>query len=762
MSIQRSLFEFTAPAPPPPTPPSSKPRRIATVQVRRQRLQELDYLVPDELRDAVSPGCRVRVPLGHGNRLVEAYCVRVEDRAADRPLKAVADVLDSRGLLDPKMLRLTRWIADYYLCEHHAVLETAVPAGVRQRAGTRPAVLLRLADDAARQAAAMKLTAKQQAVLAALAEGPLAADALARQAGCGTGPIQKLRSLGLIAAEKTRVPTAVRAAEAPQARQSHLQLNASQREALAAVEDAMAGNPPSTILLHGVTGSGKTEVYIQAIAKVVSAGRQAIVLVPEISLTPQTVERFRSRFGEVAVLHSHLSDAERHHHWQQIARGDVAVVVGARSAVFAPTPRLGLIVLDEEHESSFKQDSAPRYHARDVALARARAEGIPLVLGSATPSLESWRNAQLGTYRLIAMPHRVEARPLPHVGTIDLRLEKSASRGALSRRLSQAITAALDDGGQVILLLNRRGFATHIQCPACGFALRCPHCDIALTHHRTNHTALCHYCDYQVPAPPVCPQCHFGGIRYSGVGTQKLEAEVRARFPQAAVLRMDTDSMQAPGAHSKALAAFRRGDVRILLGTQMIAKGLDFPNVTLVGVINADTALHLPDFRAAERTFQLVTQVAGRTGRGPKGGRVLVQTFSPDHPAIAAATQHDYAAFAAGELPLRQALGYPPFGSMVRIVVRGENGAAALACAEGIAQHVRASLGGAAGTAAGVRVLGPAPAPFARLRGMYRFQIHLHGPEAHTLREAVANARRSVESPEGVQWIADIDPIDML
>ena len=756
MSIQRDLFDFAVPTP---CVSSGEPQRIATVQIRRQRLQELDYVVPDELCDIVSPGCRLRVPLGRGNRLVEAYCVQVEDRVADRPLKAVADVLDSRGLLDAKMLRLTRWIAEYYLCEHHAVLETAVPAGVRQQAGSRPAVLLRLADDAARQAAAMKLTAKQQAVLAALADGPLAAEALARRAGCGTGPIQKLRSLGLIITEKTRVPTAVRPVDAPQSRQSHLQLNAAQREALAAIEAAVAGHPPSTILLHGVTGSGKTEVYIQAIAKVVSAGKQAIVLVPEISLTPQTVERFRSRFGEVAVLHSHLSDAERHHHWQQIARGEVAVVVGARSAVFAPTPRLGLIVLDEEHESSFKQDSVPRYHARDVALARAETEGIPLVLGSATPSLESWRNAQLGKFRLISMPHRVEGRPLPHVGTIDLRLEKSASRGALSRRLTQAITAALADGGQVILLLNRRGFATHIQCPACGFALRCPDCDIALTHHRTNHTALCHYCDHQVPAPAACPQCGFGGIRYSGVGTQKLEAEVRARFPQAAVLRMDTDSMQAPGAHSKALAAFRRGEVQILLGTQMIAKGLDFPNVTLVGVINADTALHLPDFRAAERTFQLVTQVAGRTGRGPKGGRVLVQTFSPDHPAIVAATQHDYAAFAAGELPVREALSYPPFGAMVRIVVRGENGAVALACAEGIAQRLRAAL---PSDAKGLRVLGPAPAPFARLRGMDRFQIHLHGPEADVLREAVADARRSVEPPEGVQWISDVDPIDML
>jgi primosomal protein N' (replication factor Y) len=486
--------------------------------------------------------------------------------------------------------------------------------------------------------------------------------------------------------------------------------------------------------------------------------------VPEISLTPQTVERFRARFGEVAVLHSHLSDAERHWHWQRIAEGRVPVVVGARSAVFAPTPHLGLIVLDEEHESTFKQETAPRYHARDVALARAEAEGVPLVLGSATPSLESWERARQGRYRLVEMPRRVFGRPLPSVGTIDLRSSgvRNQSRGAISRQMAAAMAEALDGGGQVILLLNRRGYSTHIQCPACGHALRCPDCDIALTHHRARAIALCHYCEHEVPAPAACPACRYGGIRYAGFGTQKLEAEVRARFPSFACLRMDTDTMQAHGAHERALRAFRAGEVKILLGTQMIAKGLDFPDVTLVGVINADTALHLPDFRAAERTFQLITQVAGRTGRGPKGGRVLVQTFSPDHPAIQAAVRHDFAAFAAGELPIRRMLHYPPFSSMIRLLVRGAQQQAAGQLARCLADRLRACLAAGAGAGDAARVLGPAPAPFARLRGKHRFQVQVQGTDLDRLRSAVRQATGGLPVPDQVQWTVDVDPLDMM
>ena len=736
---------------------------VASVVLSAGTSREFDYLVPDKFRDDVEPGRRVKVPLGAGNRLVVGYCVRLENKIAGRRLKPLHSVLDYRSLLSPAMLRLTRWIADYYLCDWATVLDAVVPAGVRFGAGTRMATLLSVDEEVFQQKKDEKLSPKQQEVLKILAASKksLSPGELARAAGCTEGPITALRRKGLIRSRIERT-----AAAPPQlpavAQQKNLLLNPDQVLALRTILDVLNSGRHRTILLHGVTGSGKTEVYIQAIQEVIHFGRQAIVLVPEISLTPQTVERFRQRFGRVAVLHSHLSDADRHRYWLEIAEGRVSVIVGARSAIFAPTPHLGLIVLDEEHESSFKQETAPRYHARDVAEARAAAEGIPLVLGSATPSLESWHRAKTGELALVEMPRRVLDRPMPMVGTIDLRTQKISgglSSGAISRQLHSAIAQSLDDGGQVILLLNRRGFSTHIQCPACGFVAQCPECDIALTHHRTEEIALCHYCDYQIPSPTKCPTCGFVGIRYSGLGTQRLEAEIRARFPNVTCLRMDTDAMQKPGSHERALRAFRSGEVRILLGTQMIAKGLDFPNVTLVGVVNADTALHLPDFRAAERTFHLVTQVAGRTGRGPKGGRVLVQTFSPDHPAIVAAVHHDYAAFAAGEMPIRQMLRYPPFSTMIRLVVRGPVESVTAEYSQLIAERLNAALN-ERGVAA--RVLGPAPCPFARLRGRYRFQIQTQSAEADGLRAAVAAATADLEPPDEVQWIVDVDAVDML
>ncbi len=759
---QRQLFDTL---PEPWETDDQSQRLVARVVVSAGSAREFDYLVPDELRENVEIGRRVKVPLGAGNRLVIGYCVGVEDRpAGPRRLKPIHSVLDQRSLLSPAMLRLTRWIADHYLCDWATVLDAVVPAGVRVGAGTRMTTLLSIDPDySPKGEGTEKLPPKQLEVLKALAEAgcPISPGELARAARCTTAPITALRRKGLIRSRTVRAAPR-RPDEIVPAQEKHLVLNPDQQQALQTILDAMNSRRHRTILIHGVTGSGKTEVYIQAIQETIHFGRQAIVLVPEISLTPQTVERFRRRFGSVAVLHSHLSDAERHWHWQQIAEGAAPVIVGARSAIFAPAPNLGLIVLDEEHESSFKQESAPRYHARDVAVARAAAEKIPLILGSATPSLESWRRAQDGEYTLISMPRRVMDRPMPAVGTIDLRAQRvggGLSRGAISRQLLAAMKTALDDDGQVILLLNRRGFSTHIQCPACGFVAVCPECDIALTHHRTEEIALCHYCDYQIPAPSKCPTCGFMGIHYSGLGTQRLEAEVRARFPNMLCLRMDTDTMQGHGSHERALESFRSGKVRILLGTQMIAKGLDFPGVTLVGVINADTALHLPDFRAAERTFQLVTQVAGRTGRGPKGGRVLVQTFSPEHPAICAAVRHDFARFAAGELPLRQMLRYPPFASMIRLVVRGPVEAVAAGFAKTITERLEAALK-QNGTDA--RVLGPAPCPFARLRGNYRFQIQTQAADGDGLRAAVAAATAELAPPDDVQWIVDVDPVDML
>ncbi|MEN6407164.1 MAG: primosomal protein N' [Thermoguttaceae bacterium] len=758
---QRQLFDTS---PEPWETDDQSVQRVASVVLSAGPDREFDYLVPEALRESVEPGRRVQSPFGARNRLVVGYCVRVEDRpVGSRRLKSIHSVIDARNLLSPAMLRLTRWIADYYLCDWATVLDAVTPAAVRVGAGTRMTTLLSVDRETIHRLGELKLPPKQVEVLKVLAATgqSMSPGELARAARCTSAPIAALRRKGLLRSRVERIATG-QPPIAPSVQEKHLVLNPDQQRALKTVLDAISAARHQTVLIHGATGSGKTEVYIQAIQEVIHFGRQAIVLVPEISLTPQTVERFRRRFGAVAVLHSHLSDAERHWHWQRIAEGAVSVVVGARSAIFAPTPHLGLIVLDEEHESSFKQENPPRYHARDVALARARAEGIPLVLGSATPSLESWQRAQSGEYTLVEMPRRVLDRPLPAVGTIDLRNQRRGgglSSGALSRQMLSAMTEALQDGGQVILLLNRRGFSTHIQCPACGHVVVCPECDIALTHHRTEAVALCHRCNFTMPAPTVCPECDFVGIRYSGLGTQRLEAEVRARFPNLVTLRMDTDTMKAHGSHERALSAFRSGKVQILLGTQMIAKGLDFPNVTLVGVINADTALHLPDFRAAERTFQLVTQVAGRTGRGPKGGRVLVQTFSPEHPAIQAAVRHDYAAFAAGELPMRKMLCYPPFASMIRLVVRGPVEPVVAESANAIAHRIGESL---AQQNVEARVLGPAPCPFARLKGRYRYQIQTQGLDGDGLRASVRQAMAKWEPSDEVQWNVDVDPVDML
>ena len=737
--------------------------RVASIVLPTGPPGPFDYVVPTHLTELAEPGRRVKVPFGRGDRTVVGYCVGIEDRpVAGRRLKQLKTVLDSRQLITTSMLAMTRWMSEHYLCSWGAVLEAVVPAAVRSRAGTREVTLLSVPNNVVARLTQLKLPRKQARALRCLASSstPLTPKQLAEAAECTLAPIQGLRAKGLVVSETER-RTQGEQEEVVVERTKPLDLNPQQQQALDAILDPLGARQHATILMHGVTGSGKTEVYIRAIEEVVSFGRQAIVLVPEISLTPQTCQRFRSRFDSVAVLHSNITDAHRHHQWSRIARGEVQVVVGARSAVFAPAPHLGLIVLDEEHDASFKQDIAPRYHARDVAQYRADTENVPLVLGSATPSLESWNRTESGAYKLVSLPNRVLDRPLPRVDAIDLRLEyrERKSRGAISRGLHQGMDDALRAGGQVILLLNRRGYSTHIQCPACGEVVVCPDCDIALTHHRHGEKAVCHYCDFATSPPNHCPKCNFEGIRYSGLGTQRLEAEVRSRFPNHECLRMDSDSMMRPGSHEKALDRFRAGEVHILLGTQMIAKGLDFPQVTLVGVINSDTALHFPDFRASERTFQLVTQVAGRTGRGDLGGRVLVQTFNPEHPAIQAALNHDYHAFAAYELPTRQEFGYPPYGYLIRFVVRGPSEAVTEQFAQHVADQLRERI---APAGKGYRVLGPSAAPIAKLRGRFRFHLLLQGPDGALLRSIAGEVSSELKPPTEVQWIVDVEPVEML
>jgi len=718
------------------------------------------YSIPDGLRDLLKAGMRVKAPLGRGNRRVIGYCVNVRQaESAVRKLKPIEEVLDSEPLLDAIMLKLTRWIAERYLCGWGQVLESVIPAGVRRKSGTRLVQSLLLSENAATIIARGKLPAKQQAVVDVLqqATSPVAAARLCELADCGPGPINSLRKKGIVSAIRIR-------SEISGELLSHsdtvedLILNAQQQRTLDQVIQALQSGQHSTMLLHGVTGSGKTEVYIRAIREVVSYGRQAIVLVPEISLTPQTIRRFRARFQSVAVLHSHMSDSERHWQWQQIARGDIEVIVGARSAVFAPTPNLGLIVIDEEHEPTFKQDSTPRYHAREVARHRCEQEKVPLLLGSATPTLESWLRATRRQDTLLSMPDRVAELPLPPVLIVDTRSDPRIAKGSsIGRALFTSIGQALRDKGQVILFLNLRGYSPTVWCRSCGTGVKCPDCDITLSWHRDRQEAVCHSCDYSIPAPEKCPTCESAAVRYFGTGTQKLEEEVAALYPKATVLRMDSDSMKKQGSHDDALESFRHGNVDILLGTQMIAKGLDFPNVTLVGVIDADSMLNQPDMRAAERTFQLVAQVAGRTGRSSRGGRVLVQTTSPDDPSITFASKHDFLGFASHELHQRKDSGAPPFSCVTRVIFRGLSEPQTNETARAVADKLRKA---AKEFDPDARVLGAAPAPITRLRGYYRFHLQIAAPNHERVKKLWLRVENTLKLPEGVEMAVDVDPIN--
>jgi primosomal protein N' (replication factor Y) len=737
-------------------------RSFAEVVFNRPVDEVFLYEVPYPLRDRLEPGKRVVAPFGRGNERTTGYCVRRLDRTPRRGLKTLLEVVDEEALLTPAMLQLAHWVAQHYCCAYGQALDAVLPASVKSGVGTREVTLMSLAPGVAGRVGELDLPPKQRRVLEVLAasDKALAPAELARLAGCTQGPIRTLQHKEFIRSERARVlPSDVGTAVSEPS--EAIELNADQQAVLRRVAARVAANQFQAILLYGVTGSGKTEVYLRAIEQVVASQRQAIVLVPEISLTPQTIRRFRSRFPHVAVLHSHLADAERHAQWRRIAAGQAQVVVGARSAIFAPTRRLGLIVIDEEHEGTFKQDTTPRYHARDVAWRRAELEQVPLLLGSATPSLESWHRALSGRSELLQLPERVLSRPLPHVRLIDLRHERTQQRGrgALSLPMEHAMRQALDAGGQVILLLNRRGFSTHIFCVKCGHVEKCRRCDIALVFHRDRSAAICHFCDLEQPPPQQCSKCQDPSVNFRGLGTERLEQEVRVRFPGYACQRMDTDSMRGRGSHERVLSAFRAGELRILLGTQMIAKGLDFPGVTLVGVINADTALHLPDFRAAERTFQLVAQVAGRTGRGERGGRVLVQTFSPGHPAIQAAARHDFLSFVAYELQQRQQHGYPPYGSMARVIVRSRQETAAKTAIEALAKLLDSE---ATRQNIRVRLLGPAPAPVTRIKNLFRYHMQLQAAAETPLSDVLRPAVAALPSSRNVEIAVDVDPLAML
>ena len=544
---------------------------------------------------------------------------------------------------------------------------------------------------------------------------------------------------------------------------TNLELNAEQALALNKITDALAApERAKPILLHGVTGSGKTEIYLQAIRVALERGRSAIVLVPEISLTPQTVERFKSRFAEmheaVAVLHSHLSQGERHDEWHKIHSGRARIVIGARSAVFAPLKDVGLIIVDEEHETTYKQEEAPRYHARDVAVVRAKIEKCAVVLGSATPSLESYHNATTGKYELLTLSQRVDDQRMPLMRIVDLRLERRKEKIApiLSEKLSQAIADRLEKREQTILFLNRRGFSTSLLCSNCGEARNCPNCSVALTFHRHMARLSCHLCGHTAAVPKKCPECGKDSLIYAGFGTEKVESTVSHLFPKANVRRMDADSMTRKEAYRETLRNFRTGKIDILVGTQMIAKGLHFPNVTLVGIINADLALHLPDFRAGERTFQLLTQVAGRAGRGETAGEVFVQTYTPFSPSIQFARHHDFAGYFQQELEFRERCDFPPFKHAILITVRSAHEGRAKLSAETLVRRLKESLGSEF-------ILGDAtPAPLEKLQGQFRFHILLRGEAIMRLSRLIRETLDKLPLPEDVIATVDVDPYQLL
>jgi primosomal protein N' (replication factor Y) len=559
----------------------------------------------------------------------------------------------------------------------------------------------------------------------------------------------------------------------------NLVLNPEQAKALTIINQALdslneeggtqkAESKPGTFLLHGVTGSGKTEVYLQALAHTLEQGKGAIVLVPEISLTPQTVERFKARFSSgkcqtlVAVLHSHLSSGERHDEWHKIRQGRARIVIGARSAIFAPVEPLGLIIVDEEHEHSYKQEESPRYHARDVAVYRGQMEGAVVVLGSATPSMESFYNVKRGKYQLLEMPTRADDKKMPIVRVIDMRSEAKKEKGIpiFSNRLKEAIHQRLEKKEQTILFLNRRGYSSSLQCPKCGYVAACPNCSISLTYHRRAQELRCHICAHASPAPTRCPnnECRDPAIRYAGLGTERVEETLLKLFPKAVIKRMDSDTLKRKEDYRTILGDFRRGKIDILVGTQMIAKGLHFPNVTLVGIIYADLGLHLPDFRAGERTFQLLTQVSGRAGRGDVEGEVVVQAFTPFHPAIQYARRHDYIGFYEQEIEFREQLKYPPISRVALLTMKGRNEDKVKFSVEHLRKELETKLKGWTD----LIIAGPAPAPLARAETFYRYQIMLRTKAMSKLSKLLAEMLEKQEWPDDITVATDIDPVDLI
>lgn len=743
--------------------------QLAAVAVGRPVHGEFTYLVPRELEGTLLPGQRIAVPFGRGTAL-GFYLGPAEapEPGTELRLRAILRTLEPRPTVPPELVELMRFAARHYRYPLGEAIRTALPPGLSDEAATREAapeqVQFAVATPAADPAKLGRAPAQAAVVSYLLAVGGRAAlDEVNHAVPGARESLKRLVARGMARMEAQTLQPEVREGLA-QGRPTHL--TPGQREAVAELCAAVSQGGFQPFLLHGVTGSGKTEVYLQVMEHALSKGRGGLVLVPEIALTPQLVGRFRSRFGAgVAVLHSGLKDRERLRHWQGLLRGDLKVAVGVRSAVFAPVPSLGLIVVDEEHDGSFKQDEKLRYHARDLAVVRAKQAGATVLLGSATPSLETLENTRRGRYRRLTLPVRVDDRPMPKIELVDLRHERPRVPESVEEPpiLAAPSIAALEEtlsrGQQAILFLNRRGHSTFLLCRVCGTGVRCDACDVSLTHHLSLRKVVCHYCGFSSGVPERCRDCA-GELVKLGVGTEKVEAEVALRFTTARVARLDRDAAGSAERLTELLASFARREIDILVGTQMVAKGHDFPGVTLVCVVMADTSLSLPDFRAGERTFQLLAQVAGRAGRGRDPGRVLVQTYNPEAEPIRRVVHHDFDGFAEQELRWRKNLAYPPYARMVAIRIEGGDADRTAAAARRMGDAAVRLL---PKVDRSVRLLGPAPAPIARIKGKCRWQLLVKGASHTALVPLVAEIERVQQDlPSSIKVAVDVDPGGLL
>jgi primosomal protein N' (replication factor Y) len=720
-----------------------------------------DYAIPAEL--PVVEGCRVRVPIRQKTSSGTVLAIIPKPEQSEFAMREIHSLIDPEPLITPTLLKVARWIANYYGSSIESVIRSILPEAVRTEdnsAKTRRIATATENIDPAELAKLEKRAAKQYTILFLLIN---AQDRTLPVADLGENSAPSLKSL---AAKKFITISTEEIRRDPEGTETivpsePLVLNNQQQEAFNQISASLCDLRASVVkpfLLLGVTGSGKTEVYLQAAQATLDLGKTVLVLVPEIALTPQTVRRFKARFSQlddqVAVLHSNLSQGERFDEWHRIRKGHARIVIGARSAVFAPLPNLGLIIVDEEHETSYKQENPPRYHARDVAVLRAAFEPCTIVLGSATPSLESWQNTITEKYHLLRLDQRADAHSMPLVRVIDMRLEKQKQKGQvaiLSDRLRTALEQRLAKGEQSILFLNRRGFARSLQCHGCGYVCQCPHCAVALTYHRTDERLVCHVCGHQSIVPRKCPECNNPGIALQGYGTQKVEEVLQKILPDARFARIDADAMRRKNALKDILKKFKSKKIDILIGTQMIAKGLHFPNVTLVGILNADLGLHVPDFRAGERTFQLITQVAGRAGRGELEGEVIVQTFTPHSPSIQFARKHDFDGYAEQEMEMRRQFHFPPFAHCAVLTVRSAHERRAEFTLQTLHLRLKENL------PPGISLGEVLPSPLTKSHDQFRFQITLRSHQARPLTNHVQAVLKKTTLPEDVTAVFDMD-----